>query len=128
MMRGIRGAIQVARNDRDSILDSAKELMSALIHSNGVKEQHVSAVFFTVTPDLTAAFPAGVRMAIGWNLVPFLCSQEIPVPGSMERVLRALILLETDLSQEQIHHCYLGETASLRPDLTNKVNDERRSL
>ena len=117
MIRGIRGAIEVKANTSDAILSAAEELMRALIGANGVEQEFVSAVFFTVTPDLNGTFPAAVRTKIGWNLVPFLCSQEIPVEGALQKILRVLVLWKTDRSQEEIHHQYLGSAASLRPDL-----------
>jgi chorismate mutase len=120
MIRGVRGAIQVSVNQRQAILSASEELLKALIESNQLESKDVSAVFFTVTPDLTAAFPAGVRVNLGWDQVPFLCGQEIPVEGSMERIIRVMILFETELSQEQIRHQYPGSATSLRPDLNAK--------
>jgi len=120
MLRGIRGAIAVKRNDSESIISSAETLMRAIIESNGIHREEVSAVFFTVTPDLDAAFPAAVRSRIGWDLVPFLCGQEIPVEGALPGILRVLVLWETALGQEEIHHRYLGAAAALRPDLNKK--------
>ena len=117
MLRGIRGAIEVKGNTASDILAAAEELMRALIEANGVNRAFVSAVFFTVTPDLNASFPAAVRNKIGWNQVPFLCSQEIPVEGALQKILRVLVLWETDHAQEEIRHQYLGSAASLRPDL-----------
>jgi chorismate mutase len=120
MLRGARGAIQAKENSRDSILTAAEQLMRALIEANGIRSEEVASVFFTVTPELDAAFPAAVRDVIGWNLVPFLCGGEIPVPGSLERVIRVLVLFETDRSQEEVSHQYLGATAQLRPDLNRQ--------
>lgn len=117
MLRGVRGAIQVERNDAKVIEQAAEKLMVALIEANGIEKSNVSAVIFTLTPDLNAAFPAVVRNRIHWELVPFLCSQEIQVSGAMERVIRVLVLFETDLNQENIRHQYLGTAEKLRPDL-----------
>ena len=117
MLRGVRGAAPVDHNSSEAILSAAELLMKALIVANEIPAASVSAVFFTVTPDLDACFPAEVRSRIGWNTVPFLCSQEIPVPGAMERVLRVLLLFETDRAQDEIRHCYLGATIALRPDM-----------
>ena len=102
--------------------------MRALIETNGICVENVASVFFTVTPDLDAAFPAAVRNAIGWSLVPFLCGGEIPVPGSLERVIRVLILFETDRGQEEVRHQYLGVTAQLRPDLNRNVGNNSSPL
>lgn len=117
MLRGARGAIQVNRNDAKLIEEAAEKLMSSLIEANQIEKSRVSAVIFTLTPDLNAAFPAVVRNRIHWQLVPFLCSQEINVRGAMERVIRVLVLFETDLNQDQIRHQYLGAAEKLRPDL-----------
>jgi chorismate mutase len=120
MLRGIRGAIQIEVNDAETIISAAELLMQRLIAANAVTAPSVSAVFFTVTPDLNAAFPAAVRSRIGWDLVPFLCGLEIPVEHAMERILRVLVLCETDRNQEEIVHPYLGAAAALRPDLTQR--------
>lgn len=117
MIRGVRGAVQASRNDPSAILQAAKDVMRSLIEANAIRQESVASVFFTVTRDLDAAFPAEVRSKIGWDLVPFLCGVEIPVPGSMERVIRVLILFETGESQVKLKHQYLGVTNSLRPDL-----------
>ena len=117
MLRGVRGAIQVSANERSAILRAAEELMLALIENNRISQENVSAVFFTVTKDLDACFPASVRAQIGWDLVPFLCGQEIPVPGLLDRLLRVLILFDTELSPAEVKHQYLGAAAALRPDL-----------
>jgi chorismate mutase len=120
MLRGIRGAIQVDENEPDEILNAAAILMKRLIEANGIQADSVAAVFFTVTPDLNAAFPAAVRKEIGWNSVPFLCSQEIPVPNSLRQILRVLVLCETALGPDEIRHQYVGTASSLRPDLTRE--------
>lgn len=121
MLRGARGAIQVERNERNAILDAAEEVLRVLIERNRMNATDVSAVFFTLTPDLNAAFPAEVRKRIEWNLVPFLCEQEIAVPGAMERILRVLVLFETDRGQDEVAHAYLRAASSLRPDLERAV-------
>ena len=117
MIRGVRGAVQASRNDPSAILQAAENVMRSLIEANGIHPESVSAVFFTVTRELDAAFPAEVRSKIGWELVPFLCGVEIPVPESMERVIRVLILFDTGASQAELSHQYLGVTNALRPDL-----------
>lgn len=119
MHRGVRGAIQVAANERAAILDAAEELMLAVIRANRIRPESVTSVFFTVTGDLNAVFPAEVRSRIGWSQVPFLCAQEIPVPGSLERVVRVLVLFECELRQDEIQHQYLGAAEILRLDLKN---------
>ncbi|MEK7866273.1 MAG: chorismate mutase, partial [Planctomycetota bacterium] len=69
------------------------------------------------TPDLDADFPARAARQMGWASVPLLCAQEIAVPGAPPRIVRVLLLVNTDLAQEDVRHVYLGEAKKLRPDL-----------
>lgn len=117
-VHGIRGAIDVAANDKDAIIGAATSLLQAIQNANpALQPQHISSIFFTLTPDLDAIYPAVAARNMGWVQVPLLCAQEIPVPGGLPRCLRVLIHWNTTLPQAQINHVYLGQAASLRPDL-----------
>jgi chorismate mutase len=78
-------------------------------------EAMVSAIF-TLTDDLDAAFPAVAARRLGLDRVPLLCAREVPVPGSMPRVIRTLLhyYAEPDHTPQ---HVYLGEARALRADL-----------
>ena len=78
-------------------------------------EQVISCVF-TATHDLDAEFPAVAARAVGFESVPLLCAQEIPVPGSLPRVIRVLIHYHADDGHIP-EHVYLGEARALRADL-----------
>ncbi len=52
-------------------------------------------------------------------LVPLLCATEIPVPGSMPKCIRILLHVNTNKSQAEIRHVYLGEATRLRPDVVS---------
>lgn len=116
-VRGIRGAVQVEANTPEAILDAAQRLLREMVRANGVEPDDVAAVIFTCTSDLNAAFPAEAARALGWDRVPLLCSREMEVPGSMGRVLRVLMLVNTTMTQQEVVHVYLGEAERLRPDL-----------
>lgn len=116
-VRGIRGAVQVEANTPEAILDAARRLITEMVRANGVEADDVAAVIFTCTSDLNATFPAEAARALGWDRVPLLCSREMEVPGSLPRVLRVLMLVNTTLAQDEVVHVYLGEAERLRPDL-----------
>jgi len=116
-VRGIRGAVQVEANTPEAILDAARRLVTEMVRANGVEPDDVAAVIFTCTSDLNATFPAEAARALGWDRVPLLCSREMEVPGSLPRVLRVLMLVNTTLAQDEVVHVYLGEAERLRPDL-----------
>jgi chorismate mutase len=46
-----------------------------------------------------------------------MCAREVPVPGSLPRIIRLLAHWNTERLQSEIVHVYLREAAGLRPDL-----------
>ena len=89
-----------------------------------LKAEDIASVLFTVTDDLHSAFPATAARQIGWDMVPLMDAREIAVPNSLERVIRVLILWNTDLRQSEIQHVYLGAAAQLRPDIMSAQKDQ----
>jgi len=57
-MKSIRGAIAVVENNYQDILDSSKLLINTILEQNKINESEIINVIFTVTSDLTKAFPA----------------------------------------------------------------------
>jgi prephenate dehydratase len=116
-VRGIRGATTAADNTEIAIFDATEELLRWLTAANELRPADIASIVFSVTPDLTATFPARTARSLGWNEVPLLDTLEIPVPDSLPRCIRVLIHWNTDRPAEAIQHGYLREAASLRPDL-----------
>ena len=118
MIRGVRGATTVDRNESGLVSERTGELLRTLIERNGIRPEDVASAIFTTTDDLDADFPAHAARAIaGWDLVPLLCAREIPVPGALTRVVRVLIHWNTERPQREVRHAYLHDAARLRPDL-----------
>lgn len=117
MVRAARGAIRVERDAAERVLSATERLLSAILDRNDVAANDIVSVFFTVTQDLRSAFPAEAARRIGLGGVPLLCAQEIPVPGSMPRVVRVLMHFHTARSQAEVAHVYLDGAESLRDDL-----------
>lgn len=117
-IRGIRGANEVADNTAEAILEATRTLLLAILKANpSLRPEDIASIFFTLTPDLNATYPAFAARQLGWDHTPLLCAQEVPVPGAMQRVVRVLVHWNTDLPQTAIRHVYLGKAAALRPDL-----------
>jgi chorismate mutase len=113
-MRGLRGATQVAANSVEAIEEAVVELCVELTRRNDLDPAQIVWAIFTVTHDLDADFPARAARVQGWKDVPMICSQEIPVPGSMPRVIRVLLHVDGEGPR---HHVYLRGAQGLRPDL-----------
>jgi len=116
-MRGIRGAITAAANEKDAIVAATVRLLREMIARNGLAVGDIAAIFFTTTPDLTAEFPAAAARQLGWSDVPLLCGHEMSVPARLDKCVRVMMLVNTDVGQSGIHHTYLDGAQSLRPDL-----------
>jgi chorismate mutase len=116
-VRAIRGATQASANTAEAIGDATKELLLEILKANRLTANEVISVFFTVSPDLNAAFPAGSARELGFSDVPLICSVEIDVPGALERTIRVMAHVETVQSKSEITHIYLGAAKSLRRDI-----------
>jgi chorismate mutase len=112
----LRGANSVKRNDADSILEATSALIRELMARNALVPEAMVSCIFTLTEDLDAEFPAVAARALGLDRVPLLCTREIPVPGSLPRVIRTLWHYYAPEDHVQ-RHVYLGQAASLRGDL-----------
>ena len=116
-MRGVRGAITVESDDAGAIVSATKRLLREMIERNGVELDDIASVLFSLTPDLRAAFPALGARELGWVHVPMLHFTEIDVPGSLPKVIRVLMHVNTTIAQDAIEHVYLDGATVLRPDL-----------
>jgi len=112
----LRGANSVESNTRESILSATEALMQELLERNALTAEQLVSCLFTVTEDLDAEFPAVAARDIGLNRVPLMCAREVPVPGSLPRVIRTLVHYYA-AEDHQPRHVYLGETRVLRADL-----------
>ena len=113
--RGIRGAIIVPANSRESIITAAKKLLGEMVQANGIAIEEIAAIFFTTTMDLNAEFPAAATRELGWpNHLALLCGHEMDVPESLPRCLRILILANMERRAEEVEHIYLGEAKKLK--------------
>ena len=112
----IRGAISVESNRADAILTATTELMRELMERNGLEPSAMVSCIFTMTNDLDAEFPAVAARRLGLDTVPLLCAREVPVPGSLPRVIRALLHYYAPEDHDP-RHAYLREARSLRADL-----------
>ena len=118
MMRGVRGAITAEEDSREAILNATKELLQKMLEANQISHfEDIGAMFFTLTDDLRAAFPAEAARHLGMQTVPLINSTEIPVPGSLRKVIRVMMLWNTEKTQREVRHVYLRGATVLRPDL-----------
>ena len=115
-LHALRGASTVDRNDAEAIVGATEWLMREIMKRNNLAPEAVVSCIFTLTDDLDAEFPAVAARRLGFDHVPLLCSREIPVPGSLPRVIRVLMHYYAD-DDHEAKHVYLGDARNLRTDL-----------
>jgi chorismate mutase len=113
----VRGATQAEANEAGAILAATEALLRELIERNGgIEPEAMVSCLFTTTDDLDAEFPAVAARGLGLDAVPLLCCREIPVPGSMPRVIRVMLHFYAPEGHAPAH-AYVGEAQKLRADL-----------
>ena len=114
----IRGAITVKENSIKDIKNATTKLLNEIFTQNNIQEEKVINIIYTVTDDLDTLNPATVtREEIKIDSIPMLCVQEMKVKDSLPKCIRVMVQVYSDLTKDQIKHLYLGDAASLRPDL-----------
>lgn len=122
MTRAVRGAIQVASDDRQAIYEAGIRLVRAVLQANGLAESDLVSLVFSLTADLRSGNPATGLRREGFAEVPLFCVQEASVDGAMPRVIRLLATFEAPASwiatgRSRAEAVYLEGARALRPDL-----------
>ena len=116
-VRALRGATQVVANSPEAIAAGVKELLTEILAANALTPSDVISVLFTASPDLNAAFPAAFAREVGFESVPLICAVEIDVPGALDRTIRVMAHIETEMSAKEVSHIYLHGAKALRRDI-----------
>jgi chorismate mutase len=116
-IRALRGATTVGDDDPILIRAGVTELLESLLEDNDLTPGEIISAVFTATPDLVSEFPAHAARMFGWDDVPLLCAQELPVPGALPRCIRVLLHVETSRARNEMKHVYLHDAVLLRRDL-----------
>lgn len=116
-LAAIRGATTVPEDEAAQVRQRTTELLIEMMQRNDVKPDDIVSIIFTATPDIVSDFPAVAARDIGLSQVPLLCSQEIPVNGSIKLCIRVLMHTYSGRNKSEIRHPYLHEARQLRTDL-----------
>ena len=121
--RGVRGAITLTDNTKESVKDATIELLSEMLNKNDIKKEDIAFAIFTLTNDIDADFPAKyARLNLGFNKVPMMCYYEANIKDSLKKCLRILLNINTQKKQDEIKHIYLKGAKILRGDIANEDN------
>ena len=119
-MRAVRGATTISENTRDEVFDATIELMEQIIEKNNIKQEDMTDIIFTVTPDITAAFPAAAVRKMGITDVPLLDMAAPAIDNALKMCIRAMVHINSKCTNSELKHIYLRGATSLRPDIVKK--------
>ncbi len=123
MVRAVRGATSVKENTETEIIDTTCELLREMTSRNDILQDDIISIIFSVTSDISAAFPALAARRLGWNNTALMCTYEIDVPGSLKSCIRVLMHINTEKENNELKYVYLKDAKSLRPDLAEQSKD-----
>ena len=117
--RAIRGAITVDNDTEASMREAVITLINKIKELNRYKEEDISHVIFTLTEDIKSVYPAKIAREVysSWKYVPMMCFNEMKIENSLTKCLRIMIVINTELAQNEIKHVYLKGAEKLRKDL-----------
>lgn len=115
---GIRGAT-CSDNTKEEISCYVCKMCNEIIEKNDLDVGDIVSIQFTMTKDLTVMNPATAlrtgNMRYDMSQVPLFCSQEPDIEGSLEYVIRVLVLAyRPEFSVK--HNVYINGAERLRPD------------
>lgn len=117
-MQGIRGAVTVENDTKEEIMSAVQTMLKTILAENKITSEDIGAAIFSATDDIKSLFPAfAARQLSGWDLVPLFDAQQLYIENSIRKCIRVLLLVNTDKTQKDIKHVYLGRAAALRPDI-----------
>ena len=116
-MRALRGATCLQQDDAAEMRSAVVELLREMFDRNSISNDQLVSILFTSTPDLHSAFPAAAARELDLADVPLICAQELDVTGAMQKVIRVLVHVNTDLARADIKHVYLRGAEALRQDI-----------
>lgn len=118
MIRGIRGAITLEKDTPDDIKLATIEILTKIISENSINLNDIAYAEFSITDDIKSSTPAKfARTELGWHKIPMMCYKEFEFEGGLTQCIRVLVVFNTEKTQDDIRHIYLGEAKKLRPDL-----------
>jgi chorismate mutase len=113
----LRGATTVEADTPEQIDLRTQELMQTLFARNGLVQDDLISMTFTLTRDLSSRSPATATRALGFHDVPLMGMQEAHIEGGLPKCIRVLVHVQADRARDQVRHVFLHGARVLRPDL-----------
>lgn len=118
----VRGAV-CCENTAESVSLYVTRLFQEILILNGITEDEIISVVFSITDDLTALNPATAlrKAGLAQDIPLFACAEPF-IEGYLPSVVRVLI---TFYGSKKPVPVYINGAESLRPDLENRAEELR---
>lgn len=118
-MKAIRGATTVEKDCAEDIRQNVKELLLQIKEKNSLVPEDIICIMFSNTSDIKSYYPAKAAREAGFYNSALFSSAEPDISGSLPLCIRVMLLTESDKTPV---HVYLNGAASLRKDISKKIN------
>ena len=118
-MTVIRGATTISCDGKTEIRDAVKELLAEVVSKNAIKREEILSIVFSSTSDIHSYYPAKAAREAGFEGCSLFSAVEPDIEGGLGLCIRVMIFVEKNI---QPKHVYLRGAATLRKDITNKIN------
>ena len=112
----VRGAVGIEADSAAFQVEGVIMLVEMMMTENGIREEDIISIQFTITGDLRSRNPAAALRKRGFKDVPLFCSKEPDIAVAMKQVVRVLITAETD-KEKPFNPVYIKGAEKLRPDI-----------
>ncbi len=119
VVRGIRGATTVERDEQDHVTERVQELVRIVFEKNDLQADDVISILFTATSDISSKYPASAARVLGLDTVPLIGAQELDVDDMLPLCIRLLAHVNTERPRADIQHVFLHNARALRADLAD---------
>ncbi len=114
----VRGAVCIENDTKENMIDCVNNLVSKIMEENCIVESSLTAIFFSITDDLSSLNPAAALRKSGkYSDVPLFCSQEPNIDGMLPKTVRVLMQFLTN-EEKKLIPVYINGAEVLRPDLS----------
>ena len=101
-MIGIRGAIAEVSDTSEDIIESTKKLFTEILKINNLEIDKIISVLFTVTHDLTEAFPAKAIRELGFTSIPAIDTLAPNIKNDLKGCIRTVSYTHLTLPTKRI--------------------------
>ncbi len=115
----IRGATTVAKDCKEEISSSVKELLEEIFLVNRLQKEEVKGFLFSLTTDIHSYHPAKAARECGYDFAPLFAAIEPDIEGGLKLCIRLMIFTEID---RLARHVYQRGAKVLRKDISEILN------